>query len=85
MREKHLQDVINDTQNDAAAACNAIADVVDYLAVLDMAISSEDDALEPFSQLATVLRGTRELAKKAADAAERTSSALSKELRFEAR
>ena len=79
---RDLQAVINATQNDAAEAFNAVADVVDYLAVLDMAISSEDDALEPFSQLATVLRGARELAKKSADAAERTSEALSKELRF---
>lgn len=82
---RDLQAVINATQNDAAEAFNAIADVVDYLAVLDMAISSEDDALEPFSQLATVLRGTPDLAKKAVDAAERTSAALSKEIRFAAR
>ena len=38
--------------------------------------------VEPFSQLAIVLKGTRDLAKKAADAAQRTSEALSKELRF---
>lgn len=79
---RDLQAVINKTQNDAAEAFNAIADVVDYLAVLDMAIASEDNAVEPFSQLATVLKGTRDLAKKAADAAHRTSEALSKELRF---
>ena len=79
---RDLQAVINATQNDAAAAFNAIADVVDYPAILEMAVSSEDSAVEPFLQITTVLRGTRDLAKKAADAAHRASEALSKELRF---
>ena len=79
---RDLQAGINAVQNDAADASNTIADVVDYLEVLDMAIASEDNAVEPFSQIATVLRGTRDLAKKAMNAAHRTSDALSRELRF---
>ena len=79
---RDLQAVINAAQNTAAEASNTIADVVDYLEVLDMAIASEDNAVEPFSHIATVLRGTRDLAKKAADAAHQTSDALSGELRF---
>ena len=79
---RDLQAVINAAQNDAADASSTIADVVDYLEVLDMAIASEDNAVEPFSQIATVLRGTRDLAKKAADAARLTYDALSRELRL---
>ena len=79
---RDLQTVINAAQNDASDASNTIADVVDYLEVLDMAIASEDNAVQPFSQIATVLRGTRDLAKKAMSAAHRTCDALSKEMRF---
>lgn len=79
---RDLQAVINATQNDASEAFNAVADVLDYLAVLDMALSFEDNAVAPYSQLTTVLRGATDLAKKAQDSLEKVSGTLAKEVRF---
>ena len=79
---RDLQAVINATQSDTAVAFNAVADVLDYLAVLDMALAFEDSAVAPFSQLTTVLGGARDLAKKAQDSLEKVSGALAKEVRL---
>lgn len=78
---RDLQAVINKTQNDAAEAVNAISDVVDYLAVLGMAMAYEE-GVDPFSQIGTVLDGAATKAKEAAAAARRACEALSEEMRF---
>ena len=77
---RDLQAVINAAYDDAATTFNAIADVSDYLAVLEMAVGSHE-GVEPLSQIATVLMDIRAKAKQAAAAARRTSGALGKELR----
>ena len=51
-----------DPREDAIEAFNKLAEVMDFLQVLDMALASEEGA-EPFSELATVSNAARELAR----------------------
>jgi hypothetical protein len=77
---RDLQGILDATYDDAATAFNAISDVADYLAVLEMALGSHE-GIGPLSQIATVLEGATAKAKEAAAAARRTSHALRGELR----
>ena len=79
---RDLQAVINAAQNDAALAANGLADAVDILAILDMALDSRMEEGAPFTQICTVLNKALESARTAQEAAQRVSTALTKELRF---
>ena len=79
---RDLQAIINGTHDDAAVAVNGMCDVVDILTVLDLAIGSQLEDDEIFSQLSTVLQKALDVARQAKEAASRTSQALGKELRF---
>lgn len=79
---RDLQAVINGIHDDAADAVNGLCDVVDMLTVLNLAIDSQIEGDELFSQLSTVLRKVLDIAGVAKEAASRTSMALGKELRF---
>lgn len=79
---RDIQPVINATHDNVVDALNGIADAIDILTILDMAIDAQKSPGEPYSQFLTVLQKALEMAKVAQAAVWRAHNALSMELRF---
>ena len=77
-----LDSPLSAVRDDAVTAFNTIADVIDFLDVVDMALSFDDNAPEVFSQITTVLGQARKIAIEGREAASRATNALEKEIRI---
>ena len=77
----NLDASLSAVSDDAVTAFNAIADVIDFLDVVDMALAYHDCSKDPFSQLTTVLGQARKIAVEGREAASHACKVLSGEIK----